>query len=80
MRWSAFITIRSSSSRKPSPAGLDGARETFAMAMVSKAMFKKGSAGVSGAEPMGRETRRRTISLVPPPAGIRPTPASTRPM
>ena len=66
--------------------------ETLAMAIVSSARFSAapisadcakregGSFGSGGASAAAASNARSSISLVPPPPGIRPTPASTSPM
>ena len=69
-----------SSVRNPSVRASNALPETLACAIVSKAFSAKGKGGALGERAIGLEMIRRAISLVPPPAGISPTPVSTSPM
>src|SRR5581483_1558499 len=53
---------------------------TFAMAIVSNARFTNGNGSASIMSAGVESSARTSISFVPQPAGIIPTPTSTRPM
>ena len=55
MRWSAFITMRSFSVRKPISFASRALVAVLARAICSKAFWRKGSGGVSGATWSGGE-------------------------
>jgi hypothetical protein len=73
----ALKTMSSEGLAKPSSTACSALFETLAMAMVWNMFWMKGN--TSPPAPGGQAAARRANSLQPPPAGIRPTPASTRP-
>src|SRR5947209_14149423 len=80
MSRSVFIEKESSSRRNPNCFASAADVATFASAIVSNARLTNGN-GSASETPAGIESSARTsISFVPPPAGIKPTPTSTRPM
>ena len=87
-----FIVTRSAGPSIPSPRASAAEVDTFASAIVSNTCFTAsansadcanrdgGSLGSGRAIAIAWSTAFSSISFVPPPAGINPTPASTSPM
>ncbi len=75
---SRFITIISVSRRYPSCLAFSALSETFANPIVLNASFRYGKGSASSSS-LTLLIALKSSSLVPPPAGINPTPNSTSP-
>ena len=79
------MVMLSERQRKFRPRASAAEVETVALAMVSKFFLMASKISTDSPRASGRmlepaSMERRTNSLQPPPPGMRPTPASTRPM